>query len=720
MFKPVARPTTLTLLESLVPSLICRAQALSTAALRPASTAPGSKLGDAPVLHSKIRDQIMAQAHNRQKIPDAVIDTRNALVAQIQKAVDSEDLVLALTKWQSLETQKETVPDEEGFLLPRSTEEKLSELLAARIRQGGLWNEDMKTLALRFALEAASRHSTEALYAFMVKNIHENNPNAILKLYQKFCEKIGSTKLKAEDEGLALLDEVNDEQNFDPGRISICLAAITAHAMKDSFQTALDTYLAANIRARNYRKTQILQLLKDNCDLQQKVSKYLDRLETAALVSRPTSLSKHVINLAHPRSAKLLEKLYNEIYEGINGPDPYLAADESGLSDTKVFAMTEVGWTALQTAFIRSERTDLAARMWDDLSKCGIRPGVSMWTALLDTYADLRDSRQAMLTWNMMLRQNLNPDALSYRAIIAALFGDNKPQDAIKRFKEYQRTFKELDSAALAVYNTVLRGLLRINLLRDANTLMSTMVKTGPNPDLVSYNTYLGYYSRQKDFKGLAGIVNKMSEENVTGDVVTFSTILSALLQVGKQDAPDIILSLMHKQGIRPNVATYTSIIDHLMRQQTEEDLRAALNLLNKMEQDESTRPNEVTYTSILTALHRGNWISRQRADEVRKDVVSRMRRFRISFRLPTYHILIRAALESPDPKGHLDALALVQEMESQGLPRMNTTWYILLWGLMQRGLWDMAREMVSKMYLSGHVPTSSLVKLIDEIRRRF
>ncbi len=61
--------------------------------------------------------------------------------------------------------------------------------------------------------------------------------------------------------------------------------------------------------------------------------------------------------------------------------------------------MTEAGWTAFQTGFLRSERPDLAAKIWEDMDKCGFTPGVSMWTSLIDTYADLRDSRQAMLTW---------------------------------------------------------------------------------------------------------------------------------------------------------------------------------------------------------------------------------------------------------------------------------------------------------------------------------
>ncbi|PPQ64734.1 hypothetical protein CVT26_002678 [Gymnopilus dilepis] len=721
MFKPATRPTTLALLDSLVPRLVCRAQALSTTALKRVPAASAARVEDTPIIHSKIRDQIMAQAHNRRKLPATATDKRNALVAQIQRALESRDLVLALQKWQDLETQRQTVPSERDFVLPESSQKALGDLLASQVRRGNTWDEGTTALVVDFALEAAARCSTEALHALMIQHIQDNNPAAVLSLYQRFCKRMESTDSNSEQERFALFnEEFEDQSTLNPGRISLCLVAVAAHAMNDSFRAALDTYLAANIRTRNYRKMQLLQHLKHDPALQQKVSDYIDRLETAAIVSRPTSLSKHIMNLAHPRSAKLLQKLYDEVYDGITGSDPYLAAEESGLSETRVAAMTEVGWTSFQTAFIRSERTDLAAQLWDDLARIGIKPGVSMWTALLDTYADLRDSRQAMLTWNMMLRQDVTPDPLAYRAIIAALFDDNKPQDAIKRFKEYQKIFRKNNTgAALAVYNTVLRGLLRINLFNDANALMTAMVKLGPKPDLVSYNTYIGYYSRQKDFKGLAAIINRMSEDNISGDVVTFSTILSALLQVGKTNAPDIIFNLMHKQGIKPNVATYTSIVDHLMRQQTEEDLAAALQLLDKMEQSESTKPNEVTYTAILSGLYRGQWVSRRRADEVRKDVVSRMRKHRIAFRLPTYHVLIRAAMESSDPEGHKDALALLQEMEMEGFPRTNTTWYIILSGLMQRQRWDLGREIVSKMYKAGHVPTSSLVKLVDEIRSR-
>jgi pentatricopeptide repeat protein len=303
----------------------------------------------------------------------------------------------------------------------------------------------------------------------------------------------------------------------------------------------------------------------------------------------------------------------------------------------------------------------------------------------------------------MMRKEGIDPDAYSYRALISVLFDDRKPEEAMKNFGEYLRRFKDHNDHSITIYNTVIRGLLSHNRIDAFNSILAKMRLAGPKPNITTYNTLLAYYARLNDFKALANVVTMMSAVNISGDVVTFSTILSALLRIGKEDAPATIFNLMRKQGVKPNVATYTSIIDHQMRAQTEESLRAALLMLDKMEEDASIKPNVITYTSILTGLYRGNWLSRQKADEVRRSILFRMRKMHVKMGLPTYHILIRASLESSDPNAYRDALTYFQEIGEQGIPRVQTTWYLLLTGLMRLGKWDVATEMVSKMFNSGH-----------------
>ncbi|KAF9474093.1 hypothetical protein BDN70DRAFT_816277 [Pholiota conissans] len=554
----------------------------------------------------------------------------------------------------------------------------------------------------------------------MLAHLDRNEPDAAIELYVSYRQNVEEPvdyDSQLVEAGISLV-ETDADQSFNPGRVSLLLTVTTAYAMQNSFHDALKTYLSAGFQPSSYRKQRLLQSLENNPDMHQKVEKYLNRLSVAAMVSQPAYLSKRIMNISQPKSTKQLEQLYNDVIDGISGPEPYLAVNFPSISPERPIAMTEVGWTSFQTGFLKSERPDLASNIWTDLKKHGFTPGVAMWTALIDTYANLRDSRQAMITWNTMLENGIKPDTLCYRAIITALFDDDKADAALDRFKEYYRTAKDKTGHAILVYNTILRGLLLLSRIDDAKTILRIMQTKGPKPDIISFNTFLAYYCRQKDFKGLSSIVSQMSETDISGDVVTFSTILTALLNAGRKDAITTILSLMRKQGIQPNVATYSAIIDHQIREQTEESLAAALNVLDKMEQDESTRPNEVTYTSILAGLYRGSWMSPERAEAVKKEILAKMKQANISLKVPTYHILIRAAVGSENPKGHLDALAMLDEMEKEGLPRTNTVWYILFAGLMQRGLWSVAKVLVDKMESSGHQPSPRVERLVNDIKR--
>lgn len=721
MFLQFHRRNTVYLLDFLIPSLLYRTRLFTI------QHTQHRILKNDPLLHSKNRDQILAQTANRPIFSDSEKKLINNALGDVQRVLKDGDVVAALDRWQYLEILIESYSERSPYRIPELHYKTLSELVCSHLYKMSPPEDlgpETKTMVERFAFKTATEYSSSnALAAYLLFHIKRNRPRDVIDLYQTFIESVGPTTSQprgpiSSDEGLALSDD-DDPELADLGRISVLLAVTTAHIMTGSFKGAFDTYRATDIRFHHYRKKDFLQHLGYNPTLQAKVQGYLKRLEIADLVARPPSLSKHIMNLSHPNTANTLERLYDTIMDGIRASDHYLAVQPSEVSGTRLASLTPAGWTSFQTAFIKCERMDLAAKVWSDLSELGVRPGVAMWTAILDTYADRRDSSRVMNTWRMMQRERIRPDALSYRALISVLFDDRKPEEAMRNFGEYQRLFKDHSDHAISVYNTVIRGLLSHNRIYEVSSILAKMRLAGPTPDVVSYNTLLAYYARLNDFKALANVVATMSAANISGDVVTFSTILTALLQVGKEDAPATILNLMRKQGIQPNVATYSAIIDHQMRAQTEESLQAALAMLDKMEQDASIKPNEVTYTSILTGLYRGNWLTHQKADEVRKNIVVRMRKMQIKFRPPTYHILIRACFESSDPLGYRDALAFFQEMEDQSIPRVQNTWYLLLNGLMGLGKWDVARGMIAEMFKSGHEPSRGMRNLISEIHRR-
>ena len=600
----------------------------------------------------------------------------------------------------------------------------ISALLARSFSAGTLPESHLQT-AEHMALLVATRRSTDALASRLFCLLKQNNSEAVIDLYQRFilASKVGHHQDHSAEQSTTRLapDDADQHPHHSTGHINILLPVIAAHALRDSFHDAFHTYLQSTVNLHHSATQAFCKRIKHDPNLSQKLQLYVQRLNVARLVARSPSFSTHIGNLSRTTNVASLVKLYGSVIDAFSGPDAYLAPHPSAISLQRVAALTDVGWAAFAVAFLKCRRRDLASEVQSHMSQFGVQPGVSMYTSLIDTYDTLREIDNALDTWNTMVARGITPDPLTYRAMISALFNSRRPEEALQTFRLFQE--KALSDCshenALSVYNTVLHGFLSLDRDREANGLLRDMESDGPTPDLVSYNTFLAYYGRRADFKSLATVVNQMASHHVTGDVFSFSTILSALLKVGREDATDLLFTIMRKQGIEPNVATYSSIIDHQMRQNDEKSFGAALRILQLMEQDPTLQPNEVTYTSILAGLFRCRWLAPEESRQWRTEILGRMKKRGIELNAMTYHILIKASLSYPHPEGLEEALSYYRDMRHRKIPYNHTTWHTLLTGLRRRGEWEVADEIIKDMYISGTQPSGGLLGLVYKIKRR-
>ncbi|KZT75137.1 hypothetical protein DAEQUDRAFT_807380 [Daedalea quercina L-15889] len=601
----------------------------------------------------------------------------------------------------------------------------------------GEWSE-LETRALpELALFSAAGGVTEGLTRCMLVFIQENNPQAVIDLYERYYALLETKTPLAEagkEEGQSTVPAVESQDSptatgptFSPAltlvRGDVLLAAITAFAMQGSFPGALQVALQTTVRILPTTITPWLRMLSDP-KLAKQVDLFVRRLEVAKLLARPTSLARQLSNLTRDRAVSSLQSLYRRIMDGLTGPDRWLTISQQDAGTLTL--VPEFLWSLFITALMRSRRTDLAQKLWDDVLKLGVRPPVGMWTALIDGYAELKAADDALNTWHVMLSQGIQPDALSYRALIYALYHVGRVDDAFDRFKEFQRVWAKMvprpeEATVLIVYNTMLHGLLFHHHEGQARTLFEQMQLEGPSPDIVTYNTFLRWYSRKEQLKSFAEVLQMLEPNGLKGDVYTFSIVLSALMKV-RDDAPQIMLNLMQRHGVQPNTATMTSIIDQQMKTQTEAGFHSALDLLNRMERGdiEGAEPNEVTYTAVLTAIHRNTWLlSRSVVNEYRQMVWNQMEARGIKPMRTTYNSLIHACFDNPDPEGVQQALHYYRDMTKRGVFMSNDTWYILLRGLMQRKEWSLANELVEEMREQDFVPPGALADLIRKVRLR-
>lgn len=646
--------------------------------------------------------------------PSQHVDLFNATLGNLQRASNRADPVDLVHNCRVLQQSNLL-----HFLNP-TTLRSISAVLAKSFSAGTLSKSHLET-AEHMALLAAARRSTDALTSRLLCLLKQNDPEAVIDLYQRFilASEVGHHQDHPADTPRLAPDDA--AQHHPAGHTDILLAVIAAHALRESFHDAFHTSLQSTVHPHHSATQSFLKRIKHDPNLSKKLLLYVQRLNVARFVARPPSLSTRIRDLSLTTNTVSLEKLYRSVIDALSGPDAYIAPHPSAISSQHVAALTDVGWASFAVAFLKCRRRDLASQVQSLMTQFGVQPGVFMYTSLIDTYDTLREIDNALATWNTMVAHGITPDPLTYRAMISALFNSCRPEEASQTFSLFKEKALSHCSRedALSVCNTVLHGFLSLDRDREANRLLQDMESNGPTPDLVSYNTFLACYGRRFDFKALAAVVNQMASHHVMGDVFSFSTILSALLKVGREDATDVMFTIMRKQGIEPNVATYSSIINHQMRQNDENSFRAALRILQQMEQDPALQPNEVTYTSILAGLFRSRWLTPEESRQWRTEILGRMKKRGIELNMMTYNILIKASLGYPHPEGLEEALSYYRDMRHRKIPYNHTTWHTLLTGLWRRGEWGVADEVMKDMYISGARPGGGLLRLVYRIKGR-
>ncbi|KAI0778481.1 hypothetical protein BD413DRAFT_109455 [Trametes elegans] len=591
--------------------------------------------------------------------------------------------------------------------------------------------EDRQGVLHHIALVCAAGGATKGLSVLMFDAVKRGQPEDALALYDQYLEHLrqkGALRDDVQDLAEPDVDEglANEDSASSPGTVrdEILLPAVAAHALRNSFPDALQTYLQAGGRMAPSSVKWFRQYLGHDHALYLKTSLYIRRLNHASILSRPPTLMKHLGNITRDSADVALERIYSSAIEGAREPDPWVAVKPEQLGGTRVVLLPDFFWPSFVKCMFACRRTDLAEQLWNDMVELGVKPDVVMWNALLDGYGNMRSLDAVRQTWEVMQTAGVTPNALSYRAFIGALFTAGKKDEAIERFHRFEREHLKsgVPSEVLALYNTVMHGLLFSAREEEALAIKKKMETDGPKPDIVTYNTFLRYYGRKGDLKAMAQVLQQLGPAGVAADVYTFSTLLSSMIKVRK-DAIQIVLNFMQKQHVEPDTTALTAIIDHQLRERTSYSFKVAMALLSQMERGDlgNARPSSITYTSVLTAINHGDWLARSTVEEYNRRIWDTMRsKPELRPNRTTYNVLLDSSLKNRSPEGLENAMRYYRDMLQQRVYTGSDTWYIMLKGLIARKQWEMAGEVVEDMrrlhYNYNATPLRTLVERISRV----
>jgi pentatricopeptide repeat protein len=536
-----------------------------------------------------------------------------------------------------------------------------------------------------------------------------------------------------EDEDLFNGEAMKDELSIiptihssrSPADRDLSMFAIMAHATQDDFSSAIQTGIHSEWNLPStHTANAFLDSFAPSPEFRQKVLTFVRHADAARLLSRPTTLYKHLSNLVNNPSPRSLQALYATVVEGLSEDHSWATVDSASPSDGRPVIIPEGVWAAFISAFLDVQRFDLAESAWDDMVRYGHKPGLDVWAVLIKGVGKLKGPDPALALWRSMKETHISPDRSSYQAIIQVMVNARRWKDAAKLFDESRLALSLLsDPQNEPLFNTMLSAHLANSRESDAINLLKEMFAEGPRPTALTFNTFLDYYHNKKDVKSLSSMLKTMVAHDVFGDVATFSILLCALLRIlDRGEAIQQTLAIMEQHKIKPNVATYTAIMTSLLQEKDKKALEAALDLLRTMEEsgDRAIAPNVVTYTAVLNGVHSWVGLDDRLVQDCTELVVRKMQSRLVKFNKVTYNVLLKTCLENPAPASVQKALQFYSQMRRERIPLTGDTWHIMLHGLAKRGEWVVAHEVLRDMRGSGIRMTDWLENVAEEVARGY
>ncbi|EPQ28057.1 uncharacterized protein PFL1_04384 [Pseudozyma flocculosa PF-1] len=335
--------------------------------------------------------------------------------------------------------------------------------------------------------------------------------------------------------------------------------------------------------------------------LRDRVDRFVSQAELARCHSSSVDSSRRIARLLgslfNLRRPDAVWPLFEAAMEATTGSEAWLPLQgakpgrpEEQTEGPAGLAWTESCWAVCLSGFLAAGKPDLALKVWAKYHELGFQPTLRIYNALLDGYSRAKNYEAAVRTWHQITAPKpaatnagdasgappsaaaasppaIVPDATMCTTMISIFFRNRQPGAARQLFEEMRRRHaSSTDEFRIPTEacNAIVHGLCVNGQTDEAQAVLVQMQERGPPPSITTVNALLRAHGRSGDLASLAATLRIVGQLQLKPDVVTFTTVLDALLRKGGNPAGDSvrrILEMMEGMGVRANAVTYTALI---------------------------------------------------------------------------------------------------------------------------------------------------------------
>ncbi|KAL3517356.1 hypothetical protein ACH5RR_019945 [Cinchona calisaya] len=252
--------------------------------------------------------------------------------------------------------------------------------------------------------------------------------------------------------------------------------------------------------------------------------------------------------------------------------------------------LDRVSYNTLLAIYANLGRFEEAFTVAEEMESMGIKKDVVTYNALLDGFGKQGMYDKVKELFTKMKAENLSPNLLTYSTLISVYSKGGLYREAMQVYKEFKRQDMKAD---VVFYSKLIDALCKKGLVESSALLLDEMMKEGIQPNVVTYNSIINAFGW-----------SVATEYPLESDQQIESSLSIAAANVSESKPDDINKDMIIK--IFEQLGTGKSTVGETVINRGRQDFLCVLGVFQKMHEME-IKPNVVTFSAILNACSRCN-----------------------------------------------------------------------------------------------------------------
>ncbi|XP_031497623.1 pentatricopeptide repeat-containing protein GUN1, chloroplastic [Nymphaea colorata] len=255
--------------------------------------------------------------------------------------------------------------------------------------------------------------------------------------------------------------------------------------------------------------------------------------------------------------------------------------------------LDRVSYNTLLSVYAKMGRFDDAIRVCREMESCGIKKDVVTYNALLAGCGKQGKYDMVKRLFKDMKTDSVKPNVLTYSTLMDVYCKGGLHKEAMEIFREFKQLGLKAD---VVLYSALIDTLCKNGLIELAVILLDEMTREGIQPNVVTYNSIIDAFGRSSAAQSYDA-VEEVGDRRLRDDAAESSS--QAVTLEGGGGLSHVINVLEHLA-----IEKGRMLLDDTKRKSRE--IMCILGVFHKMHELE-IKPNVVTFSAILNACSRCN-----------------------------------------------------------------------------------------------------------------